>query len=146
MAAGAYHSLALKTDGTVVAWGNNDYGQTSIPLGLSNVVAIAAGVDHSLALKADGTVVAWGRIYERQCLVPPALTWHGAIAAGGGFGLTLKADGTVLCSGAIGTSPHGLTNVVAIAAGVVTVWRSRPTARSSAGGTTPTARPTSPPA
>ena len=60
MAAGGIHSLALKTDGTVVGWGLNDDGQTTIPGGLSNAVAIAAGHAHSLALKTDGTVVGWG--------------------------------------------------------------------------------------
>ena len=43
IAAGDIHSLALKADGTVVGWGYNGYGQTTIPAGLTNVVAIAAG-------------------------------------------------------------------------------------------------------
>ncbi len=42
VAGGYEHSLALKMDGTVAAWGDNFYGQTNIPVGLSNVVAIAA--------------------------------------------------------------------------------------------------------
>ena len=60
IAAGLDHSLALKSDGTVVAWGYNTSGQTNVPAGLSGVIAIAAGDTHSLALKSDGTVVAWG--------------------------------------------------------------------------------------
>src|SRR5512140_3211399 len=40
----------------VIGWGDNTYGQITVPDGLSNVVAIAAGTYHSLALKADGTV------------------------------------------------------------------------------------------
>jgi hypothetical protein len=44
IAAGYGHSLALKTDGTVVGWGS------SVPEGLTNVIAIAAGGGHSLAL------------------------------------------------------------------------------------------------
>ena len=47
IAAGAFHSLALKSDGTVVGW-----GQTTIPAGLGGVTAIAAGDYYSLALKA----------------------------------------------------------------------------------------------
>ena len=42
IAAGDYHSLALKSDGTVVGWGYNVNNQTTVPAGLSNVVAIAA--------------------------------------------------------------------------------------------------------
>ena len=61
VAAGGYHSLALKPDGTVAVWGGNTYGQTNVPGGLSNVVGLAAGRYHSLALKGDGTVVAGGR-------------------------------------------------------------------------------------
>jgi alpha-tubulin suppressor-like RCC1 family protein len=57
IAAGWGHSLALRSDGTVVGWGRNNFGQASPPAGLSNVVAIAAGSQHSLALLSDGTVV-----------------------------------------------------------------------------------------
>src|SRR5262249_30056301 len=56
IAGGESHSLALKSDGTVVAWGWNYYGQTSVPAGLSGVSAIAADGEHSLALvPADTT-------------------------------------------------------------------------------------------
>ena len=83
IAAGLNHSLAIKTDGTLVAWGRNREGQlgnntidpvvtppfdvyishpTPAPVqgGLANVIEVAAGEQHSLALKADGTVWAWG--------------------------------------------------------------------------------------
>jgi alpha-tubulin suppressor-like RCC1 family protein len=62
LAAGQFHNLALKKDGVVVAWGGNFDGQTTIPSGLSNVVAIAAGGHHSLALKEGGTVAGGGTI------------------------------------------------------------------------------------
>jgi hypothetical protein len=46
---------------SVVAWGENEYGQTTVPVAAQNgVVAIAAGMGHIVALKNDGTVVAWG--------------------------------------------------------------------------------------
>jgi len=45
--------------GTVVAWGYNNYDQTTVPFGLSGVTAIAGGGYHTVALKSDGTVVAW---------------------------------------------------------------------------------------
>ncbi|MCL4821364.1 MAG: chitobiase/beta-hexosaminidase C-terminal domain-containing protein [Vicinamibacteria bacterium] len=68
---GSAFSLALKSDGTVWAWGENGDGQIGInsttdrnaPIqvqGLTDVVAISAGRAHALALKADGTLWAWG--------------------------------------------------------------------------------------
>ena len=57
---GNYFSVALKSDGTVTAWGLGTSGQTNVPAGLTNVVAISAGGNHTLALRADGTVAAWG--------------------------------------------------------------------------------------
>src|SRR6266403_887881 len=60
VAAGGSHSLALKNDGTVVAWGDNSAGQSSVPTGPGTVIAVAAGGYHSLGLRNDGTVVAWG--------------------------------------------------------------------------------------
>ena len=53
---------------TVVVWGagitNSNvlphYGQSQIPNGLTNAVAVAAGGYHSTVLKSDGTVIAWG--------------------------------------------------------------------------------------
>jgi hypothetical protein len=50
--AGDFHSLALKSDGTVVAWGDNSSGQATVPAGLSGVTQVAAGGYHSLALDA----------------------------------------------------------------------------------------------
>ena len=82
IAAGGYHSLALKYDGTVVAWGDDSVGQTNVPAGLSNVVAVAAGGFHSLALKADGTLVTWGDNSAGQSSVPVGLTNVVAISAG----------------------------------------------------------------
>ena len=119
--AGMDFSLALKTDGTVVAWGTNDHGQGSVPSGLSSVSAIAAGSYHAVALKSDGTVVAWGRNDGGQTAVPAGLSGVKAIAAGGDFNLALKKDGTVVGWGLYGFGqiniPAGLSDVTAIAAG-----------------------------
>ena len=68
----------------VVAWGNNTYGQTAVPVGAqSGVIAIATGAGHTLALKNDGSVVAWGWNGYGQTDVPVAAqSGVTAIAAG----------------------------------------------------------------
>jgi len=57
IAAGGYHSLGLKSDGSVVAWGDNSSGQCNVPaLSPGSVyTAISAGWIHSLAIEEDGT-------------------------------------------------------------------------------------------
>jgi alpha-tubulin suppressor-like RCC1 family protein len=122
IAAGDSHGLALKDDGTVVAWGAGvpeyNSGQANVPQGLSNVIAIAAGRLHSLALKDDGTVVAWGYNYSGQLNVPSGLSNVVAISAADLHSLALKSDGTVVGWGDRANVPASLSNVVAISAGV----------------------------
>ena len=125
IAAGDDHSLALRKDGTVVAWGANNKGQCSVPVGLSGVVAIGSGcfADHSLAVRKDGSVVAWGANEYGECDVPTGLTGVVAVCAGKQHSLALKADGTVV---AWGSDRHGqcsvpsqVSHITAIAAGAL---------------------------
>jgi hypothetical protein len=89
IAAGMFHSLAAKRDGTVWAWGGNNYGElgvgdptihaSPIPvqvLNLSGVTAVATSADVSLALKNDGTVWALARTTSAGSAMgpPPAAT------------------------------------------------------------------------
>ena len=96
-------TLAWKErSGTVAAWGGNTSGQTSVPVGLTNVVDVAAGGSFSLALKADGTVTAWGSGTGATAL-PASVSGAGsnvvAIAAGDNHGLALKANGDIVSWG-----------------------------------------------
>ena len=106
---------------TVVAWGANNYGQATVPAGLTNAVAITSGTEHSLALRSDGTVVAWGRNSWGQLNVPAGLTNIVSIAAGTAHSFALRSNGTVVHWGAnyYGSAniPAGLTNVIAITSG-----------------------------
>jgi alpha-tubulin suppressor-like RCC1 family protein len=98
IAAGGFHSLALRRNGTVVGWQSRPWAETEVPDGLSNVVAIATGdgeYEHSMALRRDGTVVVWGIGIPREKPVPIEVTNVVAIAAGSAHCLALKRDGTV---------------------------------------------------
>jgi hypothetical protein len=75
--------LAAPISGQLVGWGGDLYGQADVPVGLSNVVAVAAGGGHSLALKNDGTVVGWGKDYSHEVPPPEGLSNVVAIAAVG---------------------------------------------------------------
>lgn len=127
IAAGHYHSLALRSDGTVVGWGASPNGETNVPAGLSSVTGIAAGGGHSLARKSDGTVVAWGANSYGQTTIPQGLSGVVAVAAGLGHSLALKSNGTVVGWGWTGyggpngpiSIPAGLSGVTAISAGYV---------------------------
>ncbi|MGL4398834.1 MAG: hypothetical protein ACRCXD_03110 [Luteolibacter sp.] len=119
------HTVAVLSDKTVVAWGNNDSGQTTIPSGLMDVVEVSAGRAHSLALRSNGSVVAWGNNQQGQCDVPPGLGAVVSVKAGGHYSLALKGDGTVAAWGKFFDGvewiplqvPQGLANVVEISAG-----------------------------
>jgi RHS repeat-associated protein len=117
VAAGAQHSLALRNDGMVWAWGYNGDGelgngtttQSDSPVqvsGLSGVVAIAASSRFSLALKSDGTVWAWGKNDYGQLgdgtttsrsspVQVSGLSGAQAVAAGWFHSLALMSNGTV---------------------------------------------------
>lgn len=100
-------SLALASDGTVYAWGLNNYGQLGSGDtanssrahqvgGLSGATAVAANGDHSMALLQDGTVREWGADYYGQL-----------------------GDGAGAYNTTTPTTVTGLSNVAAIAAGDV---------------------------
>ena len=94
VAGGAWHSLGLKSNGTIVTWGWNEYGQCDVPALNRDFVAVAAGTWHSLGLKSGGTIVAWGSDYFGQCDVPAPNASFVAVAAGKSHSLGIKSSDT----------------------------------------------------
>ncbi len=113
-----YHTVGLKEDGTVIAIGNNDYGQCDVE-DWKDIVAISTNSFYTVGLKSDRTVVAVGNIVDEECNVKD---WKDivAISAGESHIVGLKSNGTVV---AIGGNWNGQCNVedwtdiIAISAG-----------------------------
>ena len=150
IAGGGNHTLALKNDGTVWAWGTSDYGEVgntspsnTTPVlvnGVSNVIAISSGNYHSMALRDDGTVWVWGANMSGQLGLGgamdakahptptqvPGLTGVKQIAAGNDFSLAVRDDGTVWAWGSntfgqLGDNTGGMRNSAAQISGLTGV-------------------------
>ena len=106
VAAGWYHTVGLKSDGTVVAAGDNSDGQCNV-VTWGNIIQIAASRWHTVGLNDDGSAVAVGGNGSGQCNVG---SWTNIIqvAAGGNHTVGLKSNGTVV---AVGINSHGQLNV-----------------------------------
>lgn len=92
------HIAALKSDGTVVACGNNDCGQCDVE-SWTDIVAVSAGVEYTLGLRSDGTVVACGSNENGKCEVG---SWTDIVEIDAGYhhATGLRSDGTVVAAGA----------------------------------------------
>jgi hypothetical protein len=97
VAAGERHTVGLKSNGTVVAVGDNSTGQCDVD-DWTNIIQVAAGGYHTVGLRSDGTVVAVGYDYYGQCDVGD---WTNIkqVAAGAYHTVGLKYDGTVIAVG-----------------------------------------------
>jgi alpha-tubulin suppressor-like RCC1 family protein len=132
ISAGFNFNHALCSDGTLVAWGDNRYGQigdgtedvdryspvavdTSGALAGKRVIAVSGGSSYALALCSDGTVVSWGANFYGELGVTPQKSYRSpvavdrtgvlagktvvAISAGGFHALALCSDGTLAAWG-----------------------------------------------
>ena len=129
IAAGIYHTILAKADGTLWTWGGNYEGQigdgttnprpTPVQISaISGVIAVSAGYYHSVALKSDGTVWAWGRnmfgqLGDGTSTQRPApvqvlgISGVTALACGENSSYALKGDGTVWAWGYNGEGQLG---------------------------------------
>jgi alpha-tubulin suppressor-like RCC1 family protein len=152
VATGSQFSCAIKTDGTLWAWGRNEYGQ----LGLGNLtnysspkqigalttwakISCALGGWHAIAIKTDGTMWSWGRneygqlgtgnvTYFSSPVQIGALTTWAKISCGGNFSIAIKTDGTAWAwgqgnSGQRGDSTTTTTRNSPIQIGALTNWQ-----------------------
>jgi len=118
VAAGPFHTVGLRANGTVVAVGMDYYGQCDVG-GWTGIIQLAAGGLHTVGLRANGTVVAVGYNYYGQCDVGG---WMDIIQVDAGYFHTvgLKDDGTVV---AVGDNEYGQcdvggwTNIIQVTAG-----------------------------
>ncbi|MBF0196347.1 MAG: hypothetical protein HQL32_01485 [Planctomycetes bacterium] len=119
---GLTHSIIVRPDGKMWAWGNNSYGQlgtgdhhkrpTPVEIGAGNIwVQAAAGEFHSLALDASGNVWSWGANHYKQLghsvgtnkiptpILIPSLDNISKICAGAYHSLAIKEDGSAISWG-----------------------------------------------
>jgi len=137
VSSGLNHTLALKTDGTLWAWGQDESGQlgdglqTASPTpkkigSATDWVAVGAGVGFSIALKSNGTLWGWGsnqngqlgnsntgNLQKTPVQIGTATDWR-AISVGNAHTMALKRDGTLWGCGYNGEGElgAGFTNAV----------------------------------
>lgn len=119
VACGFKHTIAVKTNGTLWLWGNNQYGQLGVNnitsrstpvttlIGGSNWLTVRSGFFHNAAFKTDGTLWLWGRgeagqngigVFSTGTRSTPVTTLLGgtdwkSISCGGFHNLAIKTDG-----------------------------------------------------
>lgn len=118
---GYAHGLALRANGSVVAWGWNSYGQCNVPAALGPFAGVAAGEIHSAAVRSNGAVACWGSNFSGMSSPPAGLAAVSQVVASGDFTCALKSNGVPVVWGSNDNGqrdvPPDLGVVVQLAAG-----------------------------
>jgi hypothetical protein len=124
-------SCALRTNGTVTCWGNNDYQQTSAPTG--TFLQIATATTFACGVRSDRTIQCWGTPGFSDA--PPTGNFE-RVSTAGLTACALSTEGTLACWGRYAsTAPTGVFSEVAVGnfgvsvvdpTGRVEVWGDEP--------------------
>jgi hypothetical protein len=105
----------------LAVWGDNSYGQTNMPPGLTNVAAISANFYNNIVLRSDGTLTVWGNLNGIYVPTNSVAGISNVVEVSAGYNneLVLKSNGKPFMWGQ-GVS-SSLTNVVAAQSNIVAV-------------------------
>ncbi len=112
-----YDCSLVFADAGVVAWGTGSQGQTNVPAGLTDVVAVAVSPSDCVALARGGRVTAWGDNALGQTNVPADVTNATAIAATSQQSLAVRSSGSVVKWTGGAAPPATLTNATLVGGG-----------------------------
>lgn len=83
IAGNIYNGYALRSDGSIAAWGNDAFGQVSnVPTGIGFTALGGGGAYQAYAIRSDGSIAAWG--YDGSGAVSNTPTGTGYTAVAGG--------------------------------------------------------------